>query len=130
MALGTCTCIGTSDGSPCSHQLAVAIHYHKASLNCLSTLHPHCRKQLAYIALGHKANTSVSYYSSVSQVFDEQQGDITTISTSDECNFKTPTWARISEEGAKDVVAEERDVCIVDNSSTEKLSIGIRQNHG
>ena len=58
MALRTCTCIGASDGFPCSHQLAVAIHYRKVSLNCLSTLHPHCRQQLAYIALGHKANTN------------------------------------------------------------------------
>ena len=45
----------------------------------------------------------VSYYSSVSQVFNEQQDDITTIFTSDECNFKTSIWARITE-GAKDVM--------------------------
>jgi len=35
MAMGTCTCVCARDGSPCSHQLAVTIHYHVSSLNCL-----------------------------------------------------------------------------------------------
>ena len=32
MALGTCTCVCARDGSPCSHQLAMAIYYRISSL--------------------------------------------------------------------------------------------------
>ena len=124
MALGTCTCICASDGSPCSHQLAVAIHYRIASLNCLSTLHPSCRQKLAYIALGNKANSDISFYSSVTQLFDEQT-NTTTGSPLPEYDFNTPAWARIME-GAKDTEThgEEIDVHTDDsNLSIDDLSL-------
>ena len=68
MTLGICTCPAGMDGSPCSHQSAVALHFRVASLNTIPTLQPECRRQLAYIAVGEKA---VSFYSSVSQFQDE-----------------------------------------------------------
>ena len=71
MNIGTCTCIKGRDGSPCSHQLAVAMKCHKVSLNCIPTLHPSCRRQLAYIAVGSEANTDLCFYASVSQCADE-----------------------------------------------------------
>ena len=35
MNIGTCTCVTGRYGSPCSHQLAVAINSHRYSLNCI-----------------------------------------------------------------------------------------------
>ena len=70
-ALGTCTCEAGSDGSPCCHQLATTLHYRSASLNCIPTLHPSSQRQLAYIALGKKANNDTTFYAAVSQHQDE-----------------------------------------------------------
>jgi len=81
MTLGTCTCEGGSDRSPCSHQLAVALYYRKASLNCIPTLHPTSRKQLAYIALGKEATSDITFYVSVSQLQDEAERDDNYIQT-------------------------------------------------
>ncbi len=50
MTLGICTCPAGMDGSPCSRQSAVALHFRVASLNTIPTLQPKCRSQLAYIA--------------------------------------------------------------------------------
>ena len=41
------------------------------SLNCISTLHPTSRRQLAFIALGTEANRDISFYAAVSQCHDE-----------------------------------------------------------
>ena len=71
MVLGTCTCVAGKDGSPCSHQSAVALHFRVASLNIIPTLHPTCRRQLAFIAVGEEANHDISFYASVSQFQDE-----------------------------------------------------------
>jgi len=56
MTVGVCTCPQGIDGSPCSHQAAVAIHYDKASINCIPTLAPPIRQIYATIALGEKAD--------------------------------------------------------------------------
>ena len=66
-----CTCEAGSDGSPCSHQLAIALHFRSASLHIIPTLHPSSRRQLAYIALGKEANTDTTLYAAVSQHHDE-----------------------------------------------------------
>ena len=58
MTVGVCTCPQGIDGSPCSHQAAVAIHYNKASINCIPTLAPAIRQIYAQIALGEKAEKS------------------------------------------------------------------------
>lgn len=71
MKIGMCTCTKGIDGSPCTHQLVVAINFRKVSLNCIPTLHPSCHRQLAYIAVGNKANSDLSFYASVSQCIDE-----------------------------------------------------------
>ena len=56
---------------PCSHQSAVALHFRVASFNIIPTLHPTCRRQLAFIAVGEEANHYISFYASVSQFQDE-----------------------------------------------------------
>ena len=60
---------------------------------------------MAYIALGSKAISDISFYSSVTQLLDEQT--TTTSSASDKFNYNTPAWARIRE-GAKDTDNETR----------------------
>ena len=42
-SVGFCTCVLGSDGSPCSHQAAVAIHFQKSSLNFIPAMHPESR---------------------------------------------------------------------------------------
>ena len=71
MAFGTCTCVAGKDGSPCSHQSAVALHFRVAFLNIIPTLHPTCRRQMAFIAVGEEANHDISFYALVSQFQDE-----------------------------------------------------------
>ena len=56
MIVGVCTCPQGIDGSPCSHQAAVAIHYDKASINYIPTLAPAICQIYAQIALGEKAD--------------------------------------------------------------------------
>ena len=68
MHIGSCSCKGGVDGSPCSHQAAVSKHFHIASLNSVPTLFP---EKLANIASGDKAITNLSYYSSIHQKADK-----------------------------------------------------------
>ena len=68
MTFGTCSCIDGSNRSPCSHQLAVVLHYRRMSMNCISTLHAIARRQLAFIVHGNEANRDIS---AVSQCHDE-----------------------------------------------------------
>ena len=72
MKIGTCTCICGSDGSPCSHQLAISIHFHKVGLNCIPTLHP-SRRLLAQIAIENEVKSDVSFYASISQLVCETE---------------------------------------------------------
>lgn len=55
MSLGTCSCQNGRDGSPCSHQAAIILHFHHQSLNFIPTMHAPSRKQLAYLSLGNKS---------------------------------------------------------------------------
>ena len=72
MSVGFCTCVLGSDGSPCSHQAAVAINFHKSSINFITSMHPESRKLMAYIALGEKAEADLLMYAAVSQASDEK----------------------------------------------------------
>ena len=65
MTVGVCTCPQGIDGSPCSHQAAVSIHYGTASINCIPTIAPNVRQIYAQIALGERAATDISFYASL-----------------------------------------------------------------
>ena len=65
MTVGVCTCPQGIDGSPCSHQAAVSIHYDRASINCISTLAPSIRQIYAQITLRDKADTNLTFYASL-----------------------------------------------------------------
>ena len=77
ISLGTCTCFAGKDGTPCSHQSAVALHFHVASCNIIHTLQPSCRHDLAFIAVGNKANNDIEFYASISQCHDEDEHVVT-----------------------------------------------------
>ena len=62
MEAGICSCIQGIDGSPCSHQAAVAIHYGCSSINSIPTTDPQAKRNLAYIAFGDNAVKDLSFY--------------------------------------------------------------------
>ena len=98
--VGTCSCIRGTHGSPCSHQLAVALHFRKASLNCIPTLHPSSRRLLAFIALGKEANMDISFYASVSQHLDETIPTRSMNTPEDPMfpNISANLWAKITQD--------------------------------
>ena len=73
MALGTCSCPHGKDGSPFSHQGAIVLHFHHKALNFIPTMHASSRKQLAYIALGNRAEQSLDFYASLTQAEETQE---------------------------------------------------------
>ena len=75
MNLGLCSCAGGQDGSPCSHQAAIAKLYGVYSINCISTISSRARKILATIALGDKAIQEDQFYTSLHQQEEEQKID-------------------------------------------------------
>ena len=101
MSLGTCSCPAGRDGSPCSHQHAVILHYQKASLNYIPTMHPAARQKLAYIALGDKVEKRLQFYTSIGQKHDEAQNPNTVEDTVGGPDFTASCWSSICD-GAKD----------------------------
>jgi len=81
MALGNCACPHGMDGSPCSHQAAVILHFHCKSLNFISTMHAASRKQLAYIALGNRPEQSLDFYAPIGTNLSKAFASVTNGST-------------------------------------------------
>ena len=73
MNLGICSCIGGQDGSPCSHQAAVAKLFGIYSINCVSTISSTARQQLAVVALGNNAIQEGDFYASLHQQQEEKK---------------------------------------------------------
>ena len=67
MEVGICTCPHGQDGSPCSHQAAVVLHFSCASVNFIPILNPEGKRSLAIIAYGEDAVQDLMYYSTLSQ---------------------------------------------------------------
>ena len=65
--VGTCTCPHGQDGSPCSHQAAVVLHFGCASVNFIPILNPEGKRSLAIIAYGEDAIQDLMFYSTLSQ---------------------------------------------------------------
>jgi len=118
MSLATCSCPAGRDGSPCSHQHAVVLHFQKASLNYIPTMHPAARQQLAYIALGEKAEKSLQFYASIGQKHDEEQNPNALEDTVGGLDFSAPCWSTIRD-GGKDEVEESEDA---KDNQLQKLS--------
>ena len=98
MSLGTCSCKCGQDGSLCSHQAAVVLHYHHRSFNFIPTMHTPSRMQLAYLAMGDKAEQKSEFNTDILQ----SQDDTTKSFPSTEPTISDTSWALIRE-GAKDV---------------------------
>ena len=73
MNLGVCSCIGGQDGSPCSHQAAIAKLFGIYSVNCVSTISSTARQQLAVVALGNNAIQEGDFYTSLHQQQEEKR---------------------------------------------------------
>ena len=91
MMVGVCTCPQGIDGSPCTHQAAIAIHFGTPSINCIPTLSPHIRRIYAQIALGKEAVTNSSFYAGlhdhIEYIMKNEGNDL--------CmhpDFSAPTW--------------------------------------
>ena len=65
--VGICTCPHGQDGSPCSHQAAVVLHFGCASVNFIPILNPEGKRSLAIIAYGEDAVQDLMFYSTLSQ---------------------------------------------------------------
>ena len=102
MQLGTCSCIAEQDGSPCSHQAAVVRHYHIPSVNCIPTLVPEVRQQLAAIAMGSKAIQDQQFYSGLHQKEEEMSEVTCSPLPDDQPDFCGPHWDVIRAQGASD----------------------------
>ena len=53
------------DGSACSHQAAVVLHFGVSSINCTPTMSCKSRKEIAVIALGSSAVQNSDFYTSL-----------------------------------------------------------------
>ena len=89
-ALGTCSCPHGKDGSPCRHQGAIVLHFHHKALNFIPTMHASSRGQLAYIALGNRAEQSLDFYASLTQAEETQEIVHGSDMTSDGPDFSLP----------------------------------------
>ncbi len=102
MDIGVCTCPQGRDGSPCSHQAAVVIHYGSPSVNCIPTMDPKGKRKLAFIAFGENAIEDLSFYKTLKQPnpqisSEEQQGE----DNDPRPDFSASCWDLIRD-GAKD----------------------------
>ena len=123
MMVGVCTCPQGIDGSPCTHQAAIAIHYGTPSINCIPTLAPQIRRIYAQIALGEKAVTSISFYAGIHDHIE----DIKKNEENDQCmhpDFSTAAWDLIragskdmsdSDNGTSSSTVQSRDVASIGN---------------
>ena len=73
MNLGTSSCPGGQDGSPCSHQAAIAKLLGIYSVNCVTTISSSARQQMAVVALGNNAIHKGNFYASLHQKEEEEK---------------------------------------------------------
>ena len=89
MSVGVCSCTAGQDGSPCSHQAAVVRHYGVPSINCIPTLSPQIRQEIATITLGSNAIQNYQFYASLRQ---EKQEIKVPVPSHDDQDFSETAW--------------------------------------
>ena len=89
MSVGVCSCTAGQDGSPCSHQAAVVRHYGVPSINCIPTLSPQIRQEIATITLGSNAIQNYQFYASLRQ---EKQEIKVPVPSHDDQDFSGTAW--------------------------------------
>lgn len=121
MQLGTCSCIAGKDGSPCSHQAAVVRHYHIPSVNCIPTLVPEVRQQLAAIAMGSEAIQDQQFHSCLHQKEEEMNKVMCSPLPDDQPDFSGTHWDLIRAQGTS---VNEDDTKSVKDKSVSEGEIG------
>lgn len=66
MEIGICTCTKGQDGSPCSHQAAVAVCCGCPNINCIPVLDPDSKQTLIYIAYDKDSVQDLFFYATLS----------------------------------------------------------------
>ena len=122
MALGTCSCKQGMDGSPCSHQAAVVLHFHHRSLNFIPTMHAKSRRHLAYIALGDKVETDLNFYASLSQKNIENSHTTEEKTDTYGPDFSNSAWAVISA-----VAREDEGECTKSEHEDEDMEVQLEE---
>eukprot|EP00118_Oscarella_pearsei_P019528 m.208172 g.208172 ORF g.208172 m.208172 type:complete len:540 (+) comp39701_c1_seq9:1438-3057(+) len=79
--IGSCTCRAGIDGSPCSHQAAVAIHFGCHTVNAIPAMDPQGKATLAYIAYGRKSVKDLQFYQTLTGNQYAQQANHTLVNT-------------------------------------------------
>ena len=95
--IGVCTCPRGLDGSPCSHQAGVLLHYGDESCNYIATISATARLKLAKLALDKGSVDDPAFYSSIHQKsLEEKYGSempaIADSSAGNEVSFQGPEW--------------------------------------
>ncbi len=106
MAIGVCTCRQGQDGSPCSHQAAVALNFGCPTVNCIPVLDPEGKRRLAFIAYGKDAVQDLSFYATLN-------GPIAKTSEEDkeplDQDFSATCWDHIRLGAVDETVDQEND---------------------
>ncbi len=126
MSLGTCSCQQGRDGSPCSHQAAVVFHFRHKSLNFIPTMYAPSRKQLAYLALGNRAEQSLDFYASLTQTEESQETDHGNDTTSDGPDLSLSCWAVVREDANDTTCETDRGVGNSDENTGNDLEVQLQ----
>ena len=92
--IGTCSCPEGQDGSPCSHQAAIFLHFDCISVNFIPTT-PQGKMALAYIAYGENAVSDLSFYTTLTQLSPISQTEATTTDMDAQPDFSASCWDHI-----------------------------------
>ena len=110
MNLGVCSRIGGQDGSPCSHQAAIAKLFGIYSVNCVSTISSTARQQLAVVALGNNAIQEGDFYTSLHHQQEEKRLGVQADCVHDDAeDLVTATHDHIASTGEDDMTSEGND---------------------
>lgn len=118
MEIGTCSCETGQNGSPCSHQAAIVLHYHVESVNLVPTLHPTLRQKVAFLALGNQASKTTAFYSALHEGIKPMTVTENVGNTSD---FSGTSWDVIRAGTLDDISENNSEKIILDQSEKAEL---------
>ena len=121
MNIGQCSCEQGKDGSPCSHQAAIVLHFGSPSVNCIPVMDPKGKQTLVYIAHGEAAVRDLSFYCALAQPLSSNTQDKQLDSENFEPDFSTSCWEHIRVGATSD--AEEGNESDEAHSSKENKSL-------
>ena len=120
MGIGTCSCEIGKNGSPCSHQAAIVLHYNIESVNFVPTLHPSLRQDIAFLALGNKASKTIEFYSALREGM-KPVSVTENIATTNISDFTGTSWDVIRAGALDDTIENGTEEMILDSSQMADL---------